>query len=303
MLAVVGDALALRVGHLRDRGIVVEDWEVTPGLRMIPIHSPTLPPATHTNAFLVGTGSFVLVEPASPYPDEIERVARLVTAMRAEGRVLEGIVLTHPHPDHAGGAAALRERLDVPVFAHERTAQRLAGAVIVDRLVGDGDVLELDGPTPMRLELLHTPGHAPGHLCLFERRSGALIAGDMVAGVGTILVEPYDGDMELYLASLDRLRTLGSSMILPAHGGVVRDPRGWLSFYISHRLAREAKIVAALAEIAGPTTIGELVPLASADTSSTAWPLARMASAAHLEKLVREGRVVMHDGDRYALVN
>lgn len=286
---------------LRDHGLVIEDWEVAPGLRMMPVATPTIFPATHTNSFLVGTGHLLIVEPASPFPEEIERMALRIESLVHEGFVVDGLVLTHHHPDHVGGAMALRERLGVPVIAHERTAQRLEGEVVIDRRVGDGDRLTIDGPTRMELELLHTPGHAPGHLCLFERRSGALIAGDMVAGVGTILVEPYDGDMQLYLDSLARLRDLGSTMVLPAHGGVVRDPKSWLSYYMAHRLAREAKIVAALAEIDQPATVDELVPIAYADTSPTAWPLARMASTAHLDKLVREGRVATESG-RFRLV-
>lgn len=276
---------------LTARGLLTSSWEVAPALHMLPLRSPTLPPATHTNAFLIGDGTMLLVEPASPFDEEVDHVVAMVERFRAEGRVLEGIVLTHHHPDHVGGAMALRERLGVPVLAHERTAERLAGEVVIDRKLVDGERIVLEGHTRLELDVIHTPGHAPGHLCFFERRSGALIAGDMVAGVGTILVEPHDGDMSLYLESLGRLKALGSTMILPAHGGVIRDPRSWLDFYVAHRLAREAKVLEALRSLGRPSEVGDIVPIAYADTSPMAWPLARMSTAAHLDKLHREGRV------------
>lgn len=297
-------SLALRLlspDALEARGLVTSAWEVAPGVRMVPLRTPTIPPATHTNAFLIGESSMILVEPASPYDDEVDHLVELVERLRAEGRRLEGLVLTHHHPDHVGGAMALRARLGVPLLAHERTAERLEGDVEVDRKLVDGERIVLAGSRPMELDVLHTPGHAPGHVCLFERRSGALVAGDMVAGVGTILVEPHDGDMQLYLDSLARLKALGSTMILPAHGGVVRDPSSWLGFYVAHRLAREAKIVDALRTLGKPSSIGDLVPVAYADTSPMAWPLAHMSTAAHLDKLAKEGRVERR-GEAWELV-
>jgi len=278
--------------------VAIEPLEVAPGLAMLSVRTPTLPPATHTNAYLVGSSELVLIEPASPYEDEIERLAAWVERALANGRRLKSLLLTHHHPDHAGGAARLRERLGVPLWAHAATAERLHGRVSIDRELGHGERIELLGETPMVLEAIHTPGHAPGHLCFWEPHSRSLIAGDMVASVGTILIEKTDGDMQAYLRSLAELDALGASQLLPAHGLPIREAHERLSFYIQHRLAREAKVLAALHDAGRESLVDELVPVAYADTAQIAWPLARLSAEAHLIKLEREGRVALR-GQRW----
>jgi ribonuclease/clavin/mitogillin len=278
--------------------IVKTPLEVADGVRMLSLCTPTLPPATHTNAYLVGTRELVLVEPASPYDEDIERAARWVEEERAKGSVLRAFLLTHHHPDHMGGAARLRERLGAPIWAHARTAERLVGKVTIDRLLEHGDRIELDGPTPMALECIHTPGHAPGHLCFYEPASESLIAGDMVASVGTILVDVTDGDMRAYLESLAALDRLALDQLLPAHGLPIDDPHERLRFYIQHRLAREAKVLAALAQLGREAEVHEIVPIAYADTNPLAWPLGAMSAAAHLIKLEHDGKVARR-GERW----
>lgn len=278
--------------------IALEPLHIADGVRMLSVRTPTLPPATHTNAYLVGTGEAVLVEPASGYDDELARIEGWVEAERRRGLKLRALVLTHHHHDHVAGAAALRERLGVPLWAHAATAERLTGKLTIDRLLEHGERVELDGPTPLALQALHTPGHAPGHLCFYEPQSGALIAGDMVASVGTILVEPSDGDMALYLRSLEEMDALDARTLLPAHGFPIENPHERLRFYVHHRLTREAKVLAALRELGREAGVHELVPIAYADTPQVAWPLASLSAAAHLIKLANEGRVARR-GERW----
>lgn len=265
--------------------------EVAPALSVLAVRTPTLPPATHTNAYLIGSRELVLVEPASPYADEIERLAGWVEAHVARGYTLRCLLLTHHHPDHVGGAAQLRARLGAPIWAHAATQQRMADKLTIDRVLEDGERIVVDGPRPLALEAIHTPGHAPGHLCFWEAESRSLIAGDMVASVGTILVEASDGDMQAYLDSLARMDALDARQLLPAHGLPIREARERLHFYVQHRLEREAKILAALQTLGGERGVDALVPHAYADTPKVAWPLARLAAEAHLIKLAREGRV------------
>jgi glyoxylase-like metal-dependent hydrolase (beta-lactamase superfamily II) len=268
---------------------------------MLPVRTPTLPPATHTNTFLVGTKEAVLIEPATPYREEQDVMVQWVQAARLRGVEPVAILATHHHPDHVGGAMALRERLQLPLWAHAMTAQRLDGIVDVDRLIQEGERIDLDGPTPTALTALHTPGHAPGHLCFIDEATGIMIAGDMVASVGTIIVEPTDGDMLLYLESLRKMSALEPAGLLPAHGDLIQDPQAILSFYIEHRLMRERKVLDALEARGKASRPRHLVATAYADTPKAVWPLALRSIEAHLIKLEREGRVVK-EGDRWAPV-
>lgn len=262
---------------------------IAPGVDVLPLRTPTLPPATHTNVYLLGTGDFVLVEPASPYPEEIERAVRWVEQRLARGDRLRAILATHHHPDHIGGATALAQRLHAPLWGHAATIDRLAGSVVFERAISDGEVIALDGEVPLRLRAVFTPGHAPGHLCFYDELSRAMIAGDMVASTGTILVETVDGDMAQYLASLARMDALEPSVLLPAHGAPIHAAHEKLTGYIAHRLAREAKVLAALRCDDRPRPVQALVPQAYDDAPQLVWPLAALAAEAHLVKLANDG--------------
>jgi glyoxylase-like metal-dependent hydrolase (beta-lactamase superfamily II) len=269
------------VTHVVNRRTIVELGSpvTTSKIRIFPVRTPTLPPATHTNVYLLeGRAGFSVVDPASPYDDE-----RAALDAALEQLPVVEIVLTHHHVDHVSGAAHLAARLGVPVAAHAETAARTRGRVEVTRLLAEGDRVADE------LVVLHTPGHAPGHLCFHHTESGALVAGDMVASQGTIIVEPDDGgDMAVYLEQLRRLRALDASVLLPAHGPPIFDAAGKLDFYVKHRLEREEKVLAALSE--QPRTVEELVPPSYPDVPPMVWPLAARSLLAHLYKLEKEGR-------------
>jgi glyoxylase-like metal-dependent hydrolase (beta-lactamase superfamily II) len=262
---------------------------------LVAARTPTLPPATHTNSYALGARDILLVEPATPYADEQRAWIAWARALLASGRRPVAIALTHHHPDHVGGAAVLARELGLPIWAHPETAVRVN--VPVARLLEDGDEIVLGGPTPERWLVLHTPGHAPGHVCFFDAESGTLVAGDMVAGVGTILIAPGDGDMRAYLEQLERLSRLGSRVVLPAHGEPIDDPGALFARYISHRLARERKVLGAVGKhgIRG-ARVDEVLADAYDDTSVISWPAALLSTRAHLEKLVAEGRVEEREG-------
>ena len=269
---------------------------VAPGVDAFSARTPTLFPATHTNSYALGQREVVLVEPATPYDDERRDWLSWARSFPSRGRKLVAIALTHHHVDHVGGAELFAQELGLPIWAHEATAARLPHLTIARRLA-EGEEIVLDGEIPQRWTAIHTPGHAPGHLCFHEAQQRVVVVGDMVASVGTILIEPTDGDMIAYLAQLDRLASLDADIALPAHGDPITaetggpTPGALFGFYIAHRLAREAKVIQALAAAGPEGATGEaLVPVAYADTLPGVWALARLSLEAHLIKLEREGR-------------
>ncbi len=273
--------------------------ELGSSLAMFPARTPTLAPATHTNSYALGGREVVLVEPATPYEDEQRAWLEWARGLVSQGRELVAIVATHHHPDHVGGVDVLARELGAAVWAHAETAARLDERVQVTRRLDEGETIVLRGPRDESWRVLFTPGHAPGHVCLFEERTRTLVVGDMVASVGTILIAPGDGDMQRYLVELDRLAALGASLALPAHGDPIDDPTALFRHYVAHRLKREEKVLGAVRAGGGSAT--DLVPLAYDDTPAHLWPIARLSLEAHLEKLVREGRVTRSADDRYVL--
>lgn len=258
--------------------------QVAPGIRVLALRTPTLPPAAHTNTYVVGPerGPQLLVDPGSPYADQQAVLDGVIAAEADAGRPLAMVALTHHHGDHIGGATATAARWNVPIAAHANTARRIAGRVAVTRELAAGETLD-----EFEVTCVLTPGHADGHLC-FER-GGASIVGDMVAGIGTILIDPSEGDMAEYLASLAALLARPATALLPAHGPVIADGPAKLREYIAHRTMRENKVLAALGEHAD-ASLDELVPTAYADTPRMLWPLAKRSLRAHLDKLVKEHR-------------
>jgi glyoxylase-like metal-dependent hydrolase (beta-lactamase superfamily II)/8-oxo-dGTP pyrophosphatase MutT (NUDIX family) len=263
-----------------------------PGVRMIPLRTIALRPATHTNAFLVGAEKSYLLDPGPKEPDERERLFAILDEERAAGRALTAIILTHHHPDHVGAAAVCAQRYGVPVWAHPWTAEALRNRVTVSRLLDEGDRVELgtaaDGAIDWHLRALHTPGHAPGHLAFYDPHYRFLYASDMVSTLTSIVVAPPEGDLTVYLASLRRLLTLDCRLLLPAHGGPSSRPRQTIEEAIEHRAKREAMLLAALGP--EPRTIPALAVELYKGLPASLMRFAELQVLAGLQKLRSEGR-------------
>lgn len=241
-----------------------------------------------TNSYIVGdpdTG-YIVIDPGPDDPGHQERL------WRATGGDVRMIVCTHSHADHSPGARPLQAlcRTHPPILGLPSAPTARPGSDFrPDRTLADGEVLTLSGNgSTQSLQVVYTPGHAANHLCLLLVEDGLLFSGDHVLNGSTTVVDPPDGDMTDYLESLDRLdracEEFGVGFILPAHGHVLGFPRQALAHLKAHRLAREARVVAAMRQRPGGT-LDEWVELAYADVPPRMWPVARRSLLAHVQRI------------------
>lgn len=258
------------------------------GVEVIPVPTATLPPADHTNAYLIGEkrGPCLLIDPACRARESMEVLAESVE--RHEGELI-GILFTHRHADHLGDIGLLKEGFDVPIWGSKITSE----SIPCDRILEDGELIVLGEQT---WEVLITPGHCPGHVCLIS--DAGLVAGDMVAGIGTILVPPHEGDMHEYIRQLERLKNKEPHLIFPSHGPVIPLPQKMLNHYISHRKRREGRILDALVS---SSNIEEIARMAYDDTPKAHPFLAKDQTLAHLISLQKTHQVT-HDENGWRLV-
>lgn len=283
------DGLAERLARGPERaGQPVRRIEMQWGVVLHAMPTQALPPARHTNAYLIGESEMALVDPGSGEEQALAELFSLIDLLQGEGRRLTMLVVTHHHADHRGGVAAVRERYGVRVVGHARLAEHLP----LDVAVKDGDWLPLTpGLGDWRLQVIETPGHTRDSISLWQPRLRSLFVGDLLpGGGGTVIIDPPDGDMTQYLASLERVAALGPEMLFPAHGSPQGAAVRRIRQLIVHRLEREARVRDALAD--SPRALAELVGLAYANVPPDLWPLAERSLLAHLAKLEQEGHAV-----------
>jgi len=288
-LAEGDEGLLERVAQGPERAITpVRRTELQWGVILHPMPTKPLPPAQHTNAYLLGESEMALVDPGSGDPEHLRDLFAMTDHLASEGRHVKLVVVTHHHPDHTGGVVACRERFGAKVVGHAKLAARLP----IDLAVKDGDRLPLaPGHNDWSLTVLETPGHTRDSISLWMSRRRALVCGDLLpGGAGSVVIDPPDGDLRQYLASLERCAALEPETLFPAHGSPTGAAVRRIRALIAHRLEREAKVVAALAAAEGEArTLGELVPVVYADTKPELWSWAERSLLAHLEKLEAEG--------------
>ena len=189
-----------------------------------------------------------------PGPDVAKHVESIVGAAMRDR--VKWVLLTHTHPDHWPAADRIRKKTGAVVGAFGKFPKADEVDLDLDLVLADGDTI--DG-TEFRLEAMHTPGHAPNHLCFLLDEERTLFTGDHVLNGTTTVVNPQrGGDMVQYLASLERLRKIKRvARICPGHGDVMDDPAAVLDEYVAHRKQRERQIMRLLAK--GPAKISDVV--------------------------------------------
>jgi glyoxylase-like metal-dependent hydrolase (beta-lactamase superfamily II) len=250
------------------------------GVECVLAPNPSFLTGPGTNTYLVASApqGCAVIDPGPDIPAHLARVAERAAEL---GGAL-AILITHGHPDHAEGAGALRRLTGAPVLAWSRE-----GTPVADQALGDAQVVTIGRRA---LRVLYTPGHRFDHLCFLLEDASVVFVGDLVAGIGTVVIAPPEGDLVEYLSSLRRLVQLDPAQLLPAHGPPIERPRALLEEYLTHREERERQVLAALAD--GPATVEAIVAGIYRDVDARLHPIAAHSVLAHLLKLEREGRVV-----------
>ena len=256
-----------------------------------------------TNTFLVGTGPKRLIVDTGSGLDEYMPVLEEAIA-RSGAKQIEGILVTHAHPDHIGGANQIRSHFgDVPVYKMPwPTDTGLAGPgggvspIAIEhpdtlrdgRLepLSNGDVVETEGA---RLRAIFTPGHSPDHLCYLLEQEQSLFSGDHVLGIGTTVIPSTSGDLGDYMDSLERVLAEKPNQIYPAHGPLIEAGTAKVQEYLDHRRAREQQVLDALA--AGDRDAETMVKRIYVGYPESLYAAAAQSVTSHLKKLEREGTV------------
>jgi glyoxylase-like metal-dependent hydrolase (beta-lactamase superfamily II) len=244
---------------------------------------------------------------------------------------LHTVVLSHAHPDHMGAMGWLLEEVQPRVLVHrldlesaldparlnlsfdiplvkERCAQagkgeEVASLEILRFFLASGcemsaarEVLPLSDEEVIRLgdldfRVIHTPGHAPGHISLFAKERGLLLAGDLV-GKFPAWYTPSSGGLLAYLESLERLQVTNAATILPAHGPPISDSSAGIEKIRTSLLRREKTMVDALGR--GPKTFWQLCELLFENPLFRFFPGCGIVES-HLAKLEKEGRIRRDD--------
>jgi glyoxylase-like metal-dependent hydrolase (beta-lactamase superfamily II) len=256
---------------------------LSPVVRRIVADNPSHMTGPGTNTYLVGIDEVAVIDPGP----RSKRHTDAIVAAAGRDRI-RWIVLTHTHPDHAPGATRLVKVTGAEVLGHSRREP----SVRVDRALRDGgSVVGAD----FRLDVLHTPGHAPNHLCFLLDGERMLFTGDTILeGMFSVVSPSTGGDMAAYMATLDRLRRIrGLRSIAPGHGRLIDDPEPRIAAYLRHRRDRERQVLRLVRR--GPTRVADVVATLYVDTPEPLLPVAGKQVYAHLRKLRSEGKVTGRD--------
>lgn len=268
---------------------VAED--VAPQVRRIVANNPGPYTFLGTNTYLVGRGRVAVIDPG---PDNAQHLAAIAEATRGER--VSHILITHSHRDHCDGAKALQSLLGGEVMGFGPTGgRRGAGApglgeafvdpdFVPDRKLADGDVVKVGS---VALDVLHTPGHAPDHLCFALVGQRTVFTGDHVMGWNTTVIAPPEGSLAMFLTSLEKLLPRHDKVFLPGHGGRVQSPQRVVRAYIMHRQWREQTILTCLED--GVSTIPKIVAKIYGELNTDLKAAASLSVLAHLEHLIGRG--------------
>ncbi|XP_034231566.1 beta-lactamase-like protein 2 homolog [Thrips palmi] len=247
-----------------------------------------------TNTYLLGSGKRRILLDAGD-ENKPEYIQNLQKVLKEEDVDLEHIIITHWHHDHIGGVKEVLKHVnaDVSVWKYPRTDGDEQEGIPL-KFLKDGHEFKTENAT---FKVCHTPGHTTDHIVLFSPTTGQMFSGDNVLGEGTAVFE----DLYEYMRSLSLMVGMKPTVIFPGHGPVVEDPVKKITYYIDHRNAREAQVLKVLCD--NPDKIFsalEIVKIIYVDVNENLHYAASINVTHHLEKLVKEGKVISSgDGWQY----
>ncbi len=269
--------------------------QVAPGLRRLVCDNPGPFTFKGTNLYVIGEGEVAVADPG---PDTRAQLKVLLEALGRER--ITHILVTHCHADHSGAVAALKERTGATACGMPRapsdpgpdakgpSGRRFVVPVHFDIPLEHGS--KLAGPS-FEIEAIHTPGHAPDHLCFYIPAGNILLSGDHAMGWNTSVIAPPEGHMGSYMRSLELLMNRGEAIYFPGHGGPIRDPQRYVNALIFHRRWRESEIMDCLR--GGAVTVSGMVPRIYRGLDPSLLGAAALAVLAQLEFMAEKGTVVV----------
>jgi glyoxylase-like metal-dependent hydrolase (beta-lactamase superfamily II) len=266
--------------------------QLAPGVRRLVAPNPSMMTGPGTNTYLFGLEEVAVLDPGPVIDSHLQSIQEIADAP------IRWVIVTHTHPDHSPAALELARLTGAELLGRPPPdGQHQDMTFAPDRVLEDGDRLSVDGAD---IEVIRTPGHASNHICLRHVELNWVFTGDHVIDGSTVVIDPPDGNMKHYLESLSKVKALRPAALAPGHGELIRDPDRAIDWIIEHRLERETKVVAALRENPGLTSM-ELVPQVYKDVDKKLYGWAERSLLAHLLKLKDDGAATL-DNDQWTEV-
>ena len=271
---------------------------VSPMVRRVLAGNPGPFTYTGTQTFIIGHGSLAVIDPG---PADQTHIDAILAATK--GETITHILVTHTHMDHSPAARPLAEITGATIFAYGPHGSGREGGM-ADEIVEAGADKDfapdqnipsgerISGGTaesPWTFEAIHTPGHTSNHMCFYLEEEETLFTGDHIMGWSTTIVSPPDGDMALYMDSLQALLMRGDKILRPTHGPAIIEPQLFIESLIAHRIDREDMVIAAVK--GGKNNVQDIVSHIYSDVPKEMHPAAARSCLSHLIVLAGDGRI------------